>query len=139
MNRWIFLVVLALALSACNEPASDSANTGATTPAPPTTPVSLAKNSENGMLTVDPAIVRACPGADAIAAKVRWNATSAGTEGIQLWMQGPGEEKKLWSAAGAVGEGDMGPWLREGSAVILVNGEDKKELARIVIAAVPCG
>lgn len=95
--------------------------------------------AENGMLTVDPAIIDLCNKPEGIVASdVSWNATAAGTEGVEVLVQSPGEEKKLWSAAGAVGKARTGPWMRDGSQVILVNGEDRQELARIQIKSQPC-
>lgn len=95
--------------------------------------------SPNGMLTVDPAVVDACREPEGIvASKVSWNASSAGTEGAEVWLQNPGEEKKLWSAGGAIGASTTGRWMRNDTTVILVNGEDKRELARITIKFKPC-
>jgi hypothetical protein len=102
-------------------------------------PVSLSKTSENGMLTVDPAIIDLCKEKEGIvASKVSWNATSAKTEGAQIWLQDSGQERKLWSAGGALESSTTGRWMRDGSTVILVNGENDEELARIAITARPC-
>ena len=137
--RGAMLAVTLVLMAGCKpdgQPPVPTTNTG---PAAPTAPESLAQTS-NGMLTVDPATVDLCKETDGVmAANVSWNASAAGTEGVEVWMQAPGEEKKLWSATGAISSAETGRWLRDGSLVTLVNGEgDKQELAKIQIASRPC-
>ncbi len=141
MKYSILIALSILALCGCQKPAGNEespaqvASAAAQSPAP----ASLAKLSENGMLSVDPAMVSACAGSpEAVAAKVKWDASPLGTQGVQIWMQTPGEEKKLWLAGLPVGEDVTGPWLRVGSSITLTNGEDQKELARIVISSNSC-
>jgi len=91
------------------------------------------------MLTVDPAVVDACTHPDNLAAvNVTWDATAAGTEGIQIFLQDAAGAKKLWSAAGAKGSQETGQWMADGSQVILVNGADSRELGRVGIKFTPC-
>ena len=117
----------------------DAQAPAATQDSAPAQPVSLAQTA-NGMLTVDPATVDLCKETDGfMASKVSWNASAAGTEGVEVWLQSPGEEKKLWSASGAISSAETGRWLRDGSVVTLVNGEGAKELAKIQITSKPCG
>lgn len=95
--------------------------------------------TENGMLTADPAIIDLCNRPEGIVeSDISWNATAAGTEGVEVLVQNPGEQKKLWTAAGAVGKARTGPWMRDGSQVFLVNGKDQQELARIQFKSQPC-
>ena len=139
------LLTTALVLTAGCKPdgeppsaSQDSSVKPALTASEPVASDSLAQIS-NGMLIVDPATVDLCKEPDgAMAAKVSWNASPAGTEGVEVWLQGPGEEKKLWSAGGAVSSAQTGRWLRDGSSVTLVNAENKQELARIQINSRPC-
>jgi len=134
----MFAATLVL-IAGCKPDGQPPAATQASAPAAPVAPVSLAQTS-NGMLTVDPATVDLCKETDGfMAAKVSWNASAAGTEGVEVWLQSPGEEKKLWSASGAISSAETGRWLREGSVVTLVNGEGAQELAKIQIASKPCG
>jgi hypothetical protein len=91
------------------------------------------------MLTITPGVIDLCTATDGlVASKVEWDAASTGTNGIQVWLESPGEGKKLWSEAGAVGHSVTGKWLRDGSTVSLVNGETKAELAALRLTAVPC-
>lgn len=99
----------------------------------------VSKTSANGMLTVDPATVDLCSQAEGVvAADVSWNASGKARSGVEVWLQGPGEQKKLWSADGAVHAARTGRWLRAGSLVMLVDGETRQELARIQVDARPC-
>lgn len=141
-NLTIALLVCAVVLSGCDsrsghEPTEPSAEVPRSAPAP--VAVTTKVVSDNGMLTVDPAVIDACTHPDGVVASdISWNATSAGTEGVEVFLQGPEGDRKLWSAAGAVAGDRTGPWMREGSEVILVNGSDKKELARIAITSQAC-
>ena len=138
MKHSIPVALLMLALCGCQKPASDNV-AAETAPVVPQAAANLARSSENGMLTIDPAVVRACPGApESVAAKVKWDASSMGVQGAQVWMQAPGEEKKLWLSGLPVGEDVTGPWLRAGSTVTLTIGEEQKELARVVVSADDC-
>ena len=103
------------------------------------TPVVTAVTSSNGMLTVDPAVIDLCKNPEGIiAADVKWNASSTGTESTEVWLESPGEGRKRWSGAGAIFETRTGTWLRDGSKVILINNGTKQELAQIQIVAKPC-
>lgn len=94
--------------------------------------------STNGMLTVSPAIIDLCRAPEGVVSvDVSWDASSTGTEGTQVWLESPGEGKKLWSQEGAKGEARTGEWMRDGSKVILV-GNAGVELAQIEISARTC-
>lgn len=98
----------------------------------------LSRTSDNGMLTVSPAIIDLCTVPEGIiAVDVSWDATSTGTDGTQVWLESPGEGRKLWSAAGAKLQARTGVWMRDGSKVILV-GNAGAELAQIQISARTC-
>lgn len=129
----LFLASTALFLAGCEQspqaPVTDQS----------TAPVETRITSENEMLTVDPAIIDLCKKPEGIVeSDVSWNASTTGTEGVEIWLQSPEGEKKVWAAGGAVLSGRTGPWMREGSEVILVNGENKQELARVKIKSRPC-
>lgn len=95
--------------------------------------------SANGMLTVARGRINLCADPEGlVASEVRWDASSTGTEGAQVWLKEAGKEPVLWSESGARSASTTGKWLREGTEVILINAEDKVELARIKIEAVPC-
>ena len=140
-------LVLLSACSPSTEPApaatapADAATAPTASAGTPATaePASGTVIAEGGMLTVEPGIVDACSHPENVAVvSVRWDATAAGTEGVQLFLQDAAGNKKLWSAAGAKGSQDTGPWMADGSEVILVNAADSRELGRVKISFTPC-
>lgn len=136
--RKILLAVLVAAAAGCKPntppPQSSSAAEG------PAAAVAVDKSSDNGMLSVSPGVANECGGpSEGMSAQVKWDASSVQTQGVEVWLQAPGEDKKLWSAGGVVGESKTGPWLRPGSMIFLINGENDQELAKIEITAAECG
>jgi hypothetical protein len=94
----------------------------------------------SGMLTVKPGAIDGCESSGGpIAVEVSWDASSARTHGVQIFLQDKGGERKLWSAAGATGKGMTGSWMRDGSVITLVNGENGVQLAQAILKEVPCG
>ena len=132
--RVVLVAFAVIAVAGCERSAPQ-----APSPAQTLAPVATQVVSENGMLTVDPAIIDLCEKPEGVVeSDVSWNATATGTEGTEVWLQSPEGEKKLWSATGAVSKSRTGPWMREGSEVILINAENRQELARIQIKSHRC-
>lgn len=95
--------------------------------------------SENGLLTVAKGRIDLCSEPEGlVASEVSWDASSVGTEGTQVWLKEAEKEPVLWSESGAKDSSATGKWLRDGTEVILINGENKQELARIKVEAIPC-
>ncbi|PJK00100.1 hypothetical protein CO615_05410 [Lysobacteraceae bacterium NML75-0749] len=92
------------------------------------------------MLSATPGSINLCEAEDGvISSHIAWDASSAATEGVEVWLQGKEEtEPKLWSADGAVASSTTGKWLSDGHRVILLDGSTKSELARLTFKAVPC-
>ena len=91
------------------------------------------------MLTVANARTDLCAYPEGVVSSdVSWDASATGTTGTQVFLKEPGKERVLWSAAGAKFNSKTGPWLREGSEVILVDARDSKDLAKVVITTVAC-
>lgn len=57
-----------------------------------------------------------------MSAQVSWDASALPADGVQIWLQSPGEARKLWTAAAAKGSERTGEWLQNGTKVILVAG-----------------
>lgn len=139
--RFINVLTMCVVLILCgckqNPDAPDPQSTATEKTSAPSPDMSV--TTDNGMLTLDPAFLSSCAGApDIIATQVKWDASATGTEGAEIWLQSVGEEKKLWAATGATGSGETGPWMRVGSMVILVDGRNKQELARLALGSRPC-
>ncbi len=95
--------------------------------------------SDNHMLIVRHGRIDLCENPDGVvSSEVEWNATTAGTEGTQVWLKERDKEAVLWSEAGAVSKSTTGHWLRDGTEIVLKNAENNRELARVEVTAVPC-
>ena len=143
-SRPLLITSLALLMTACNQtsdPASPSPSPATPSPqiadAPATEIPVVAKESK--YLSLEDTAVDLCKHADGLmATQISWDASQLPTEGVEIWLQSPGEEKKLWAATTPKGTERTGEWLRKGSKVILINGSDKAILQEIVIAEKPC-
>jgi len=70
---------------------------------------------------------------------VSWDATALPADGVQIWLQSPGEARKLWTAAAAQGSERTGEWLQNGTKVILVAGHgDSTFEEAIALNQTPC-
>ena len=72
------------------------------------------------------------------AIEISWDATAFGTEGVHVFLQNPGEEKKLWSTSGAIGSDKTGEWMNDGAKVILVNGVNDEVISSLELRGAPC-
>lgn len=134
------VLALSVLICSCSAEVTPNANQQPST-APQSSPtISQSVASENGMLTANPGVINLCEVTDEIiSSHVSWDASSATTEGVEVWLQGKEEAApKLWSADGPVGNSTTGKWLQNGHRIILIDGASKSELARINIKAVPC-
>ena len=142
-HKMLSLILLApLALSGCNKPApSPAGEETVPTPAPSAKARKIQESlsEPSHMLTLRPGAIDRCKETDGLAAvEVSWDATAAKTEGVHVFLQNLGEERRLWSTAGAVGKDTTGKWMRDGATVILVNANNDQELARVQLKDVPC-
>lgn len=135
---------LVVVLAGCGKQVSP-AGSGSSAPAGSAAPARAGRDvppeavAGNGMLRVRPGAIDRCAARDGAAAvEVQWDATRARTEGVHVYLHNPGESRKLWSTAGAVGKETTGPWMRDGSTVTLVNATDGHELAQVTLRDVAC-
>lgn len=63
---------------------------------------------------------------------VSWDASALPADGVQIWLQSPGEARKLWTAAPAKGSERTGEWLQNGTKVILVAGHGNSSFEEVV-------
>jgi hypothetical protein len=141
-------VSLACSAAGCDSASTPDATLPATTAAPSgngtaatarSSAIKTLVSSDNGMLSVDPGLIDLCTHQDGtVEADVKWDATSAKTEGVQVFFEGLDGNKKLWASGGATGSGQMGHWLQAGTQVVMVNSHDNQELARVKLSSVPC-
>ena len=138
------LLTLSIALAACSqeaappaEPVVDAEMAPASAPAaPPPAPVEPAKGK---YLTLAEGAVDLCKHPEGLmATDVSWDATSAGVNEIELHLQNPGEERKLWAATIANGTERTGEWLRNGTQVFLIDRSNGATLDSLTVGERPC-
>src|SRR5690554_6773403 len=56
-----------------------------------------------------------------IEADLSWDASAAGTRWVQIFVESPSSERKLWASKPPQGEGRTGRWVRDGSRFTLVD------------------
>ena len=138
----IFVLSSVTILSACGEksqPSDQGQQNQVQTIIKPIRAVPASLSDPQNMLTIRPGGIDRCTDQDGvISVEVEWNATSAGTEGVHVYLQNPDEESKLWTSAGAASKESTGEWLRDGSIVRLVNANGNQDLASITLKDVPC-
>ena len=137
-------LLIALVLAGCNGdkpvPSSKGKETvSASAPLSQERKIPEFLSDPSNMLTLRPGAIDRCANADGIiAAEVSWDATAAKTEGVHVFLQNAGEERTLWSTAGAVGKDTTGKWMRDGAMVILIDATNQQELARVQLKDVAC-
>jgi hypothetical protein len=63
----------------------------------------------------------------------------AGIRHVQIWIQGSNGKQLLWGQAPGISPvHPTGPWMSDGSKLLLVNADDGKLIAAQTIHATPC-
>lgn len=93
--------------------------------------------STNTVISIVPAELQSCGNA---VVTVRWDASKAGvsTAETEIWVGSSADDLKLFSAGGAAGEAQTGPWVRPGSYFVLKNKADGKEIGHAVVGGPVC-
>lgn len=139
------LLTLCIALTACSPETAPQAEptADATTPppadAPPAPQSARAEPAKSKFLTLADGAVDLCKHPNGLmATDVSWDATSAGVKEIELYLQNPGEERKLWAATIANGTERTGEWLRNGTQVFLIDRSNGAALDSLTVSERPC-
>lgn len=134
LNRFVFLASAALALGACQRESA---------PAVSTHPENrLASGQEvaaksSPAISIDPATMKSC---DGIVATVHWNASKVGinANSTEIWVGPSDGDTKVFSAGGASGDTQTGPWARPGTRFLLKNKQDGKVLGEAIVGGPAC-
>jgi len=134
LNRIAMMAAAALALAACQQQSAPSA--AAQPGSSAATPQAITAKSSPA-ISVDPASMKNCDGS---VATVKWDASKAGvsTDGTEIWTGASDADAKLFSAGGATGQTQTGPWSRPGTRFVLKNKQDGKVLGDAVIGGPEC-
>jgi hypothetical protein len=93
---------------------------------------------EGTELEVSPNPASLCS-AERFAVEVRWDVSVANPTTLQLWLEGPTGDRKLWVAPSVrQGVKTTGSWMQEGSKVIAVDASTDIVLAIAPITAASC-
>lgn len=93
---------------------------------------------EGAKLEVSPNPASFCA-AERVAVEVRWDMSEANPTTLQLWLEGPAGDRKLWVAPSVrQGSKTTGAWMQEGSKVIAVDANTGVVLTIAPITAAPC-
>jgi hypothetical protein len=93
--------------------------------------------STNTAISIVPAELQSCGNA---VVTIKWDAGKAGISAAEteIWVGSSADDLKLFSAGGAAGEAQTGPWARPGSYFVLKNKADGKEIGHAVVAGPVC-
>ncbi|BFI96978.1 MAG: hypothetical protein RSP_24880 [Rhodanobacter sp.] len=134
LNRIAFLALAMLTLAACQQesapPVSAQSKNGAGS-----NQTIAAKSSP--AISIDPATMKSC---DGIAATVHWDASKVGTntDSTEIWVGPSDSDTKLFSAGGATGDTQTGPWTHPGTHFLLKNKQDGKVLGEAIVGGPAC-
>ena len=73
-----------------------------------------------------------------VIATARWNATPQHVERVEIYVESPGNPRKLWINGGASGESETGPWVYDQTRFTLTDARSGQVLAEQTLQAIPC-
>ena len=79
-----------------------------------------------------------CSSQPVAVATVRWDAGSLAPGGVSVFVEGPGNARKLWLEAGSRDEAKTGKWVFEGSRFTLQSRETGDVLAQRSVDRIAC-
>jgi hypothetical protein len=88
-------------------------------------------------LDLQPAVLSGCTPGKGVVIHASWDATSAGTDTVQLLVVRPGGGTRPWTRGPARGAKDTGAWGSDGLTIVML-ASDGRELARRTIESSPC-
>lgn len=134
LNRIAMLAAAVLALAACQQesapPLAAQSNSGAAA-------LQAVAAKSSPVISVDPASLKSC---DSTVTTVKWDASkaSANTSSTEIWVGPSDTDTKLFSAGGAAGETQTGPWTRPGTHFLLKDKQDGKVLGEATVGGPAC-
>ena len=146
--KCLLLPMLSLLLAACSQEVPTeaaapapvaSASPAAVAPALAATPVAApatAKLDSKGfsITVVEPD----CSNGPVATAIANWDASSLKVAGVAIYVESPGNERKLWMEGGATGQASTGKWVFEKSRFTLQDKASGEVLATHVVDAITC-
>lgn len=78
------------------------------------------------------------PSYGTVVATVRWDVSSLTVGRVSIFVESPGNPRKLWAEGEARSESVTGPWVFDRTQFTLTEKESGRELAQRIIEATPC-
>lgn len=131
-------VVALLCLVACSQEVPSAPSPGPAQAAPVQAPVAETPDrlgADKFVLVLEGADCSVSPVA---AARVHWDAGTLAADGIAVYVESPGNPRKLWMEASAKGEGTTGNWVFPGSRFSLHDRSSGELLAQRIVETIPC-
>lgn len=135
------------ALEACRQQEAQLAQLAPVTPAAappeagaPSGPFRLEVRG-SGHITLDAQVVGArCEGGKGKGAEVKlsWQISKPGSNGVRIKVGTGSSAGKVWMEAGAKDEGVTGPWVEDGTRLVLEDQASGMVLAEVLSVAQPC-
>ncbi|MEZ2146356.1 hypothetical protein AAE026_29265 [Bradyrhizobium sp. DN5] len=92
--------------------------------------------STSTVLVIDPPALRECDGPKA--AKVTWNAWSAGVQSVKIFIRDKAGKEVLFTSGGSTGAATTAAWVIAGTTFILKDGYTLNDLASVSVGADKC-
>lgn len=93
----------------------------------------------DAVLSIVPGQFSACQSSNgAVVARARWNVASLGVAQVSIFVESPGNPRKLWVNGGAEGESMTGPWVYDQTRFSMTQSDTGRLLAERTVTAVPC-
>jgi len=89
--------------------------------------------------SINPGSFRTCDAENgAITATAKWDVTAQNLAEVAVYVTDAKGERKLWLNGGTVGESTTGNWVFPDSKFELVDRATEKQIAELVVKAIPC-
>jgi hypothetical protein len=79
-----------------------------------------------------------CSGTPVAVATMGWDAGALAAGGVSVFVESPGNPRKLWVEAGQKDQATTGKWVFEGTQFTLQDRVSGAVLARRAVAKIPC-
>lgn len=135
--RRVLMLAAVVGLAGCSQ---EVPNVPAPAPAPVASTAAAATVAD--ALPVDKVSVALsdvdCSGTPVAVATMGWDAGALAAGGVSVFVESPGNPRKLWVEAGQKDEATTGKWVFEGTQFTLQDRVSGAVLARRAVTKIPC-
>lgn len=136
--KWILVFAAVLGMAGCSQEVPNvPAPAPAPVPAPAAPAAAIAPALPAESVTVELSGVECVETPVAIAA-VAWDAGALAAGGVSIFVESPGNARKLWAEAGQKDKATTGKWVFEGTRFTLQDRVSGALLAQRSVDKIPC-